>query len=136
EQNNGIWINKMNDEEYMQEKLENSKEIKIVGIIRPKEEAVVTSISGAIGYTSMLKEYVINEINNTEIAKTQKENPEINIFTGAEFVENPETTFDYNNLSEEQKAYMQTLSDEELAEFMATYTQNNNATYESNLETL
>ena len=136
EQNNGIWINKMNDEEYMQEKLENSKEIKIVGIIRPKEEAVATSISGAIGYTSMLKEYVINEINNTEIAKAQKENPEINIFTGAEFVENPETTFDYNNLSEEQKAYMQTLSDEELAEFMATYTQNNNATYESNLETL
>ena len=136
EQNNGIWINKINDEEYMQEKLENSEEIKIVGIIRPKEEAVATSISGAIGYTSMLKEYVINEINNTEIAKDQKENPEINIFTGAEFVENPETTFDYNNLSEEQKAYMQTLSDEELAEFMATYTQNNNATYESNLETL
>ena len=31
---------------------------------------------------------------------------------------------------------MQTLSDEELAEFMATYTQNHNATYESNLETL
>lgn len=136
EQNNGIWINKINDEGYMQEKLENSEEIKIVGIIRPKEEAVATSISGAIGYTSLLKEYVINGINNTEIAKTQKENPEINIFTGAEFIENPETTFNYNNLSEEQKAYMQTLSDEELAEFMATYTQNNNATYESNLETL
>ena len=31
---------------------------------------------------------------------------------------------------------MQTLSDEELAEFMATYTQNHNATYESTLETL
>ena len=136
EQNNGIWINKMNDEAYMQEKLENSEEIKIVGIIRPKEEAVATSISGSIGYTSMLKEHVINTINNTEIAKAQKANPEINIFTGTEFTENPEPTFNYNNLSAEQKAYMQTLSDEELAEFMATYTQNHNATYESNLETL
>ena len=117
-------------------KIVNSEEIKIVGIIRPKEEAIATSISGSIGYTSMLKEHVINTINNTEIAKAQKANPEINIFTGTEFTENPEPTFNYNNLSAEQKAYMQTLSDEELAEFMATYTQNHNATYESNLETL
>ena len=136
EKNNGIWINKSNDEEYMKNKLENSEEIKIVGILRPKEEAVATSISGAIGYTSELEEYVINKINDTEIAKEQKENPDKNIFTGAEFIENPTATFDYTSLTAEQKAYMQTLCVEELAEFMATYTQNNSATYESNLKTL
>jgi len=135
EQNNGIWINKSNDTEYMNEKLENSEEIKVVGIIRPKEETVATSISGAIGYKSDLKEYVINTINETEIAKEQKENPEINIFTGAQFLENVgNTSFDYGTLTAEQRAYMQTLSQEELAEFMATYTENNSATYESNLE--
>ena len=137
EKNNGIWINKSRDTEYINNKLENSEEIKVVGIIRPKEEAVATSISGAIGYKSDLKEYVINKINNTEIAQEQKENPEINIFTGAEFIENGEaTSFDYSTLSAEQKAYMQSLSKEELAEYMATYTENNSATYESNLKTL
>jgi len=136
EKNNGIWINKVNDEKYMNELLENSEEIKIVGIIRPKEEAVATSISGSIGYTSELEEYVINKINETEIAKEQRANPEINIFTGSEFVENPTGTFDYNTLSAEQKAYMKSLSQEELAQFMTSYTQNNSATYESNLKTL
>jgi len=136
EKSNGIWINKSNDTEYMNQKLENSEEIKVVGIIRPKEEAVATSISGAIGYKSDLKEYVINTINETEIAKEQKANPEINIFTGGRFVENPTGTFDYSTLSEEQRIYMQSLSQEELAEFMATYTEMNSATYESNLQTL
>lgn len=137
EKDNGIWLNKSNNEEYMNEKLENSEEIKIVGIIRPKEETVATSLSsGVIGYTSKLKEYVINAINETEIAKEQKENPEKNIFTGGEFIENPTGTFDYSTLTPEQKAYMQTLSQEELAQIMATYAENSSATYESNLETL
>lgn len=137
EKNNGIWVNKSNDEAYMEEKLANSEEIKVVGIIRPKEESVATSISsGSIGYASELKEYVINKINNTEIAKEQKENPEINIFTGGEFKENTAGTFDYNTLTDEQKLYMQSLSQEELAQVMATYAENNSATYESNLKTL
>lgn len=137
EKNNGIWLNKSNDKTYMEEKLANSEDIKVVGIIRPKEEAVATSISsGSIGYTSKLKEYVINEINNTEIAKEQKENPEINIFTGGKFTENTTGAFDYSSLTAEQKLYMQSLSQEELAQVMATYAENNSATYESNLKTL
>ena len=136
EENNGIWVNKSKDEKYLKEKLDSSEEIKIVGIIRPKEEAVATSISGAIGYTSDLKEYVINKINNTEIAIKQKENPEINVFTGTEFISNSKGSFDYSTLSPEQQAYMASLSKEELAEVMAAYSESTTATYESNLETM
>ena len=137
QETNGLWINKSTDKEYMDNLLSNAEEIKIVGIIKPNEEAVATSITGAIGYTSELKEYVINKINETEIAKAQRADETINVFTGLEFNENNTTeSFNYNDLSSEQKAYMQTLSSEEIAELMATYTQNNSATYESNLETL
>lgn len=136
EKNNGIWINKSDDNEYMQNKLKDSEEIKVVGIIRPKEEAVATSISGAIGYTSDLKEYVINTINETQVAKEQKENNKINIFTGAEFVENKENKIEHNILSKEQQLYMQTLTQEELVDFMASIAEYNSATYESNLEKL
>ncbi len=137
QKNNGLWINKSTDKDYMEDLLNSAEEIKIVGIIRPNEEAVATSITGSIGYTSELKEYVINKINETEIAKEQKANETINVFTGLEFNEDNTTeSFNYNDLSSEQKAYMQTLSSEEMAELMATYTQNNSATYETNLSTL
>lgn len=87
------------------------------------------------GYKSSLKEYVIDKIQNSEIAKEQKENEKINVFTGLEFSEDGKE-FEYNNLSEEQKAYIGTLSQEELAELMKTYSENNNATYEGNLAKL
>ena len=120
----------------MKQKLDNAEDIKIVGIIRPNEEAVATSINGAIGYTYELQEYVINKINETEIAKEQKLNPEINVFTGRAFETNTSTNFDYSTLSDEEKAYMQSLSQEELTQVMATYSQNNSATYENNLKKL
>ena len=44
--------------------------------------------------------------------------------------------FNYANLSDEEKAYISSLSQEELAQLMQTYSENNNATYKSNLEKL
>ena len=71
----------------MKEKIANSQTIKIVGIVRPKKESVGISVNGMIGYTKELKEYVINKINESEIVKEQKENQNINVFTGLEFPE-------------------------------------------------
>ena len=138
QKNNGTWINKINDKEYMNSVLEQSEEIQVVGIIRPKKEAVATSIEGSIGYTKDLKEYVIKRINETEIVKDQINNPEINIFTGSEFQTDTDLTsgFDYSLLSDQQKEYMKSLTSEALAEFVSTYTQNSSATYEDNLTTL
>lgn len=87
------------------------------------------------GYKSSLKEYVINKVNNSEIAKEQKKNENINVFTGLEFNDNNKE-FKFEDLSDEQKAYLATLSQEELAELMQTYSDNNDATYESNLRKL
>ena len=88
-----------------------------------------------IGYTKDLKEYVINKSNESEIAKEQKENPNINVFTGLEFPTESETSeFNYNNLSEEQKAAIGTLSNEEIAKMMEAYSENKNASYEKNLD--
>ena len=119
------------DTKYMEELVNNAEEIQIVGIIKPNEQTVTSSGAGLIGYNKELKEYVINKINDTEIVKEQKENPNINVFTGLEFSKDSESTFDFSQLSNEQKAYMATLTQEELAELMTTYTSNVNATYEN-----
>lgn len=120
------------DEEYMNKLLEDAEELRVTGIIRKNEESVIRTETGGIGYKSSLKQYVINKINESEIAKEQKENENINVFTGLEFSEG-QKSFDYNNLSAEEKAYISRLSQAELAELMKTYSENNDASYETNL---
>ena len=134
EKDGDIWIDNTENDDYIKEKLEDAEEISIAGIIRPKEGTVATAMSATIGYTKELKEYVINEVNNAEIVKEQKDNPDINIFTGIEFPEDTDAKFDFSSLTEEQRMYMASLSEEELANLMQQYTENANATYDGNLE--
>ncbi len=129
-----MWINKENDEKYLNKKLDNAIEIKVVGIIKQNSEATSTSIAGNVGYTHALTEYVINKINETDIAKEQLKNKKINVFTGTKFVDSKKA--DYSKLTDEQKAYLASLSQEELAEFMANYSDTYGATYEDNLKKL
>ena len=128
---NGIWVDKSNDEEYMKQKIEEAEEIKVVGIIKPNENAVVTNSSvGGVLYTNDLEEYVINKINEAEIVKEQKENPDVNVITDLEF---SDEEFNINNLSPEQQQYLASLPPEQLAEIIEMYRDQANATYESTL---
>ena len=128
-----LWINKSSDEKYIANLLNNALELKVVGIIKPNEETITTSNYGGVFYTKELTEYVINKINESEIAQAQLANKNINIFTNSEF-RNEE--FDINNLTREEQAYLASLSQSELAEVLANYQENASATYESNLEKL
>ncbi len=130
------WQDMSDDEEYMKNLVSNAEEIQIVGIIKPNEATVTSGGAGLIGYDKSLKEYIINRINETEIVKEQKENPDINVFTGIEFPENNDEEFNYGMLTDKQRAYMATLSQEELTKLIETYTENASATYDNNLKKL
>ena len=136
EKENGLWVDKSEDEDYMKELLNNCENIKVVGIIKQNEQSVATGMSGGIGYTKDLKEYVINKTNEAEIVKEQKDHPDINVFTGLAFPDEDSKTFDYSQLSDEQRAQLAMLSAEQLAEVMETYSNNVNASYDGNLELL
>ena len=130
--NNGIWTNMSDDEKYMKKVIKNAESIKIVGIIKPNEEAIVSnSNAGMIGYTRSLMEHLITKIKDTEIAKEQLNNKDINVFTNQKF--SSKKDFDMNSLTKEQLMYIQKLSEKELAEFMKSYTENMNSSYEENL---
>lgn len=134
---NGAWINKSEDKDFMKEKIKDAEEIKIVGIIRQNEQSVASGMSGVIGYLDDLEEYVINKSNESEIVKEQKENKEKNVFSGLEFPKEDDTEgFNYNSLSDEQKIAMSKLSSEEIAELMEAYSENKNASYEKNMQKL
>ena len=133
---NDVWMDKSEDEDYIKEKLKDAEEIKIVGIVKQNEESAATEVSSVIGYTKELKEYVIEKTNEADIVKEQKKNKDINVFTGTKFPKEDSKEFDFSSLSNEQKMYMASLSQEELAKLMSQYTENANATYEGNLEKL
>lgn len=134
-QEKGIWINMSNNEKYMKKVLKNAEELKVVGIIRPNEEAITNGSSyGLVGYRHDLIEHLINKIKEEEIVKEQIANPEKNVFTGKEFTTQNE--FDLKTLSKEQLAYIQSLSQEELALYMQNYKDNVTSSYEENLEKL
>lgn len=82
---NDRWEDKSDDESYMKLLLGSAEELEIVGIIRPKEDAVAVSLTGAVGYTSELTDWYLSEINESEVVKYQQAHPEIDIFTGLPF---------------------------------------------------
>ena len=134
EKNNKIWINKEEDNEYLKNKLKNAEKIKVVGIVKPSEESIGANAGGLVFYTKELTEHIINKNNESAIIKEQKENKKINVLTGMEFSEN--TKFDMNNLTNEQKMYLQNMSALELAQFLESYKEQAGSTYESVLKTI
>lgn len=136
EKENNLWANRSDDQAFVDEVVANGEDMEIVGIMRPNPEAVTTGETGSIGYTSLLKEHIMQAVNGSEIVEEQINNPEINVFTGLEFPENANEEFDFAALSDEERAYMATLSEVELAELLNIYQDNFSATYESNLATL
>lgn len=106
----GIWTDRRDDADFMTDLANNGLELKVVGIIKPDEEASATSISGSIGYTSALTEYVINQVQESDVAKAQLADPETDIFTNLPFdVEDGSAELTMDDIN----AYMMTLPEEE-----------------------
>jgi putative ABC transport system permease protein len=73
------------DAAHMESILNSALDLRVVGILRPSENAAATAIGGTIGYTSALTRYVIDAIQETDVAAQQLANPEINVLTGIAF---------------------------------------------------
>ena len=129
-----IWVNKKEDENFLKNKIDSAETIKIVGIIKPNENATIaTNPMGGVLYTKDLETYVINKINEAEIVKEQKANSEVNILTGFKFSNDK---FSMSDLTIEQQKYLASLSPEEMANLINMYKEQEKATYESVLRQL
>ena len=93
DQKNDYWIDMSSDESYMKLLLASAEELEVVGIVKPKADAISTVLqNSAVAYTKELTDWYINEINQTEIVKYQLENKDTDIFTGLPFMTDiPET---------------------------------------------
>lgn len=64
---------------------ENGTKLRISGIVRPREGATASSISGAIGYTKALTDYILDQNTKSDVLNQQKATPEYNVLTGLKF---------------------------------------------------
>ncbi len=94
---------------------DNAIELKIVGILRPNDDAVASMMSGSIGYTTALTEYAIDRAAESEIVKAQLANPAVDVLTGLPFKTDDNAEFSDAEKAEKIKAYFATLSNAEKA---------------------
>lgn len=94
-----VWRDKVDNKEYMKNIVSNGEDLKIVGIVQPKEGATSTMLSSGIYYPDSLTNHVIENARNSKIVQDQLSNPEVNVFTSKRFDETEkENSFDMNSL--------------------------------------
>lgn len=132
---NGLWIDQSDNEEYMKKALKDkSTTVKIVGIVGPQDKTVSSAALGGILYDSSLRDWAAKQAEDSAIVKEQKDKPKINVFTGQEFTNGER--FSMDSLTQEQMMQMQMMPEEEILNYITTYNDNINATYDSNLAKL
>ncbi|MBD5146971.1 MAG: ABC transporter ATP-binding protein/permease [Ruminococcus sp.] len=81
----GIWVDKSFDDDFMTKQIDNAEDIEIVGIIRPADSTAAANEIGSIGYKSELMTRLIGKVNDSDIVKAQKDDPDTDVFTGLPF---------------------------------------------------
>lgn len=90
-------------------------ELTISGIIRPNDDAVSSMMTGSIGYTTALTEYVIRRAAESDIVKAQLADPSVDVLTGLPFKTDDDTEFSNAEKAEKIKGYFATLTNAEKA---------------------
>lgn len=85
-----VWRDKTDNESYMRDLIDNGEEIKIVGIVQPKEDANASMLSSGINYPASLTDHIIEQASQSEIVKDQLADSDTNVFTGKPFGEEDE----------------------------------------------
>ena len=99
DENYKIWTDKSDNTEYMKGIVANGEDLKIVGIVQPKDGATSAMLSPGICYPESLTKHVIENAANIKIVQDQIANPDINVFTGKRFDDTSDNnSFDMNSL--------------------------------------
>ena len=92
-------------------------------------------MSGTVGYLSSLTTELLEQANASEIVREQRADPQTNVFTGLPFADGT-GVIDPDALTEEQRAYLASLSPEELAALTAGTPAGETESADSNLRKL
>ena len=110
ENDNGTFDYIGDDNTEIKNLLEEAVELKVTGIVRPKEDTETALISNTVAYTQALTDYIIDYTNDSEVVKAQEVSENINVLNGMEF-----SPSDDANKIKDAKTYIDNLSVSEKA---------------------
>lgn len=102
--------------DYLYENEDVGVTLKISGIVRQNADAVAGMMSGAIGYTGALTEYVIGDAQGSDVIVDQYANPDVDVVTGLPFATGDEVEPTAEELRTEVDDYIASLNEEDKAE--------------------
>ena len=96
-----VWNDKSDNEKYMKNVIDKAEDIKIVGVLQPKEGVSAYMLQTGIYYPVELTTHVIENAENSKIVKEQLKSSKVDVFTGKKFGEEDDSSsFDMNSLFE------------------------------------
>ena len=93
-----LWEDMSGDAAHMKKVIEAGQPLEIVGIVCAREGVSATALSSGVAYTSGLTRQVILRASESEIVKQQKENPDVDVFSGSRFDEEKETELNFEDM--------------------------------------
>jgi len=112
-----VWVDKTGDDEFMEVLIKESMDLKIVGIVKPKEDANTTVLAMGVNYSHELITYLMQQAGNKRIVREQLADPEVNVLSGRTFEdeqENPDNQFDFSRIiSIDEELFRDTLDFED-----------------------
>ncbi len=124
-----IYEDMSDDQKYMQDVYENALDLKIVGVVCPKEGSNSMSLSSGVAYTKALTEYVIAKAEESEIVQAQMADREVDVFSGKRFDDDTEESgLDFEDMIsvDEEKlssAFGVTISEDYISQMTQGYMQ-------------
>ncbi len=102
--------------QYLYESADTGIKLKLVGILRPNEDAASAMMGGAIGYTDALTQRVMRQTNENEIVKEQMAEPSVDVMNGLPFITEDTVELTDAEKAEVYRTYAGELSVQEKAE--------------------
>ena len=94
-----VWKDKSSDTDYLTDLVNNGETLRIVGIVRPVENARIAMLNQGINYPYELTEHVVNAAASSQIVQDQLASPSTDVITGEDFDDDASTSdFDMSSL--------------------------------------
>ncbi len=121
DEESGEYINLADEELGLRTLFNNGLEVKIVGIIRQNSDSVSGMMTGSIGYTHDLVEYVVQQAETKELVSRQLSDPEHEVFTGLPFLDREDEALTHSRKVQAARDYIASASVEEIADIYVEY---------------
>ncbi|MBQ7459924.1 MAG: ATP-binding cassette domain-containing protein [Oscillospiraceae bacterium] len=83
----GVWTDRSSDLDYMKKAVSEGELLKIVGVVRQREDATAAVLSTGMNYMPSLVLHTIDSASDSRLVQDQLASPDVNVFTGALFSE-------------------------------------------------